>query len=192
MKLSGPVTLASRNDGKRRELERLAAGALELRLLPPDAPEVVEDADSYLGNARKKAEAIARFTRGPALADDSGLEVDALGGRPGIHSARYGGPGLDDAGRVARLLEELGDTQERGARFRCVLFLVNGDESVYAEGTIEGRIGFEPRGEGGFGYDPVFVAECFDGRTLAEVDAAQKNEVSHRAVALRALLPKLH
>lgn len=191
MRTTGPVTLASRNDGKRRELERLSAGALELRLLPGDAPEVVEDGDTYLANARKKAEAIARFTNGPALADDSGLEVDALGGRPGVLSARYGGPGLDDAGRTARLLEELGDTTDRRARFRCVLVLVDGDDSVWAEGTVEGTIAREPRGDGGFGYDPVFVADVFDGRTLAEVAPEEKNEISHRAVALRALLAKL-
>jgi len=191
VKIVGPVTLASRNEGKRRELERLAAGALELRLLPSDAPEVVEDGATYLENARKKAEAIARFTGGPALADDSGLEVDALGGRPGVLSARYGGPGLDDAGRTARLLEELGDATDRRARFRCALVLVDGDAIVSSEGSLEGEIAFAPQGDGGFGYDPVFLASHFGGRTLAQVDAAEKNEISHRAVALRALLPKL-
>lgn len=191
MKVAGPVTLASRNDGKRRELERLAGGAMPLALLPDDAPEVVEDGDTYLANAHKKAAAIARFTGGPALADDSGLEVDALGGRPGVRSARYGGPGLDDAGRMTRLLEELAAASDRRARFRCVLVLVDGDRSWSAEGTIEGEIARAPRGDGGFGYDPVFVASCFDGRTLAEVDPAEKNEVSHRAAAMRALLAQL-
>ncbi len=191
MKVVAPVTLASRNDGKRREFERLAAGALRLGLLPPDAPEVVEDGETYLANARKKADAIGRFTGGLALADDSGLEVDALDGRPGIHSARFGGAGLDDAGRTAHLLASLGDASERAARFRCVLVLSDGHEWTWAEGVIEGEIAREPRGDGGFGYDPVFVASCFGGRTLAEVDASEKNVFSHRAVALRALLPML-
>ncbi|MDG2305313.1 MAG: RdgB/HAM1 family non-canonical purine NTP pyrophosphatase [Candidatus Binatia bacterium] len=191
MKLARPVTLASRNEGKRRELEALAAGALRLELLPADAPEVVEDGATYLENARKKAQAISRFTSGPALADDSGLEVDVLGGAPGLYSARYGGAGLDDAGRTAHLLEEIGQSADRGARFRCVLVLAHGDEWISAEGVIEGEIAQAPRGAGGFGYDPVFLASCFGGRTLAEVDPAKKNEVSHRAAALRALLPKL-
>lgn len=191
MRAEGRITLASRNDGKRRELERLAAGALRLELLPGDAPEVVEDGDTYLANARKKAETIARFTGGLALADDSGLEVDALEGAPGVYSARYGGPGLDDAGRTAHLLSELGAGSDRAARFRCVLVLSDGDDWISSEGVLEGKISLEARGEGGFGYDPVFVADCFGGKTLAEVSAAEKNDVSHRARALRALLQKL-
>lgn len=191
MKVDGPVTLASRNDGKRRELERLAQGRFRLELLPGGAPEVEEDGDTYLANARKKAETIARFSGGLALADDSGLEVDALGGDPGVYSARYGGPGLDDAGRTAHLLEALGDRSDRTARFRCVLVLSDGTRWISSEGVLEGEIARGPRGDGGFGYDPVFLASCFGGKTLAEVSPAEKNEVSHRARALRALLPKL-
>lgn len=191
MKITGPVVLASRNDGKRRELERLSAGAFDLRILPADAPEVVEDGATYFHNAQKKAREIARFTNGPALADDSGLEVDALGGRPGVFSARYGGAGLDDVGRTARLLEELGDETNRRARFRCVLVLVDGDECVWSEGTLEGAVAEAPRGDGGFGYDPIFIADVFGGRTLAEVAPEEKNDVSHRAVALRALVETL-
>ena len=127
-----PVTLASRNEGKRRELEALAAGAFDLRLLPQAAPETVEDGETYLDNALKKARDAATFVGGAALADDSGLEVDALGGRPGIHSARFGGSGLDDAGRVAHLLDAMGDATDRQARFRCVLvFLEEGRCSIY-------------------------------------------------------------
>lgn len=191
MRVAGPVTLASRNDGKRRELEALAAGTIHLTLLPDEAPEVVEDGATYLDNARKKALSAARFTGGLALADDSGLEVDALGGAPGVRSARFGGPGLDDAGRHRRLLAELGDRADRRARFRCVLVLTDGDTAVSAEGVLEGEIAREPRGAGGFGYDPVFLPDCFPGRTLAEVAASEKNRVSHRAEALRALLSKL-
>lgn len=191
MKGIDPVTLASRNEGKRRELEALAAGALRLRLLPPDAPDVVEDGSTYLDNARKKAVSAARFVGGAALADDSGLEVDALGGGPGVRSARFGGRGLDDAGRTAYLLRRIGEAADRRARFRCVLVLARGDDWVSSEGVLEGEIALAPRGGGGFGYDPVFLASCFGGRTLAEVAASEKNRVSHRAAALRALLPKL-
>lgn len=186
-----PVTLASRNEGKRRELEALAAGAFDLRLLPRGAPETVEDGETYLDNALKKARDAATFVGGAALADDSGLEVDTLGGRPGIHSARFGGPGLDDAGRVAHLLEAMGDVTDRRARFRCVLVFLEEGRWVAGEGVFEGEIAEAPRGRGGFGYDPVFVATEFGGRTLAEVAAQEKNRVSHRARALADLLARL-
>jgi XTP/dITP diphosphohydrolase len=195
MKLSAPITLASRNRGKLAELETLASGALALRLLPaePEPPEVVEDAATYLGNATKKALAIARFVGGAALADDSGLEVDALGGRPGVLSARYGGPGLSDAERCARLLDELRGASDRAARFRCVLVLAPAPEGgvIAAEGVLEGTIALALRGAHGFGYDPVFVAPELGGRTLAEVAAAEKNLMSHRARAMRALLERI-
>ena len=191
MNFDGPITLASRNRGKLRELEALSAGALSLALLAAEAPEVVEDGATYLDNARKKAESAARFTAGWALADDSGLEVDALGGAPGVRSARYGGPSLNDRGRVTHLLTELGGATDRKARFRCCLFLCDANHSLWTEGTLEGRIATVPSGDGGFGYDPVFLADCFPGRTLAQVTAAEKNGVSHRALALRALLARL-
>jgi XTP/dITP diphosphohydrolase len=192
VRLVGPVTLASHNPGKLAELAALAGGALELRLLPrdPAPPAVDEDQETYAGNALKKARAIAAFTGGAALADDSGLEVDALGGAPGVRSARYGGPGLDDAGRWALLLRELGDASVRSARFRCALALVQGEEWIVGEGALEGEIARAPRGAGGFGYDPVFVVAGL-GRTLAEVAAEEKNRISHRALAMRALLEKL-
>lgn len=187
-----PVTLASRNPGKLAELAALCRGVLELRL-PPEGltlPEIEEDQETYLGNAEKKARAVARVVGGPALADDSGLEVDALGGAPGVRSARYGGPGLDDAGRIALLLRELGNATNRRARFRCALVLaVSEEETIAAEGVLEGTIAHAPRGTGGFGYDPVFVLP--DGRTLAEVPAEEKNRISHRAVAMRALVERL-
>ena len=159
MRVTGPVTLATRNAGKLAELQALCRGVLDLRLLPSDPapPDVEEDQDSYLGNALKKARAIAAFTGGAALADDSGLEVDALPGELGVRSARYGEPGLDDAGRCARLVAALRGVAERSARFRCVLVLAQGDAWVSAERTLEGEIADAPRGSGGFGYDPVFV-----------------------------------
>ena len=192
MRVTGPVTLATRNAGKLAELQALCRGVLELRLLPSDPapPEVDEDQDSYLGNALKKARAIAAFSGGGALADDSGLEVDALPGELGVRSARYGGPGLDDAGRCARLLAALQGVPQRSARFRCVLVLAQGDAWVSAEGTLEGEIAHAPRGAGGFGYDPVFVLRD-RGVTLAEVAAEEKNALSHRAAAARALVERL-
>lgn len=192
MRVSGPVTLATRNAGKLAELQALCRGVLELRPLPSDPapPEVDEDQDSYLGNALKKARAIAAFTGGAALADDSGLEVDTLPGELGVRSARYGGPDLDDAGRCARLLAALQGVPQRSARFRCVLVLAQGDAWVSAEGTLEGEIADAPRGSGGFGYDPVFVLRD-RGVTLAEIAADEKNALSHRAAAMRALVERL-
>jgi XTP/dITP diphosphohydrolase len=187
------ITLASRNPGKLAELRRLAGPALDLRLLPgsPAPPVVEEDDDTYLGNARKKAATIARFLGAPALADDSGLEVDGLGGAPGVHSARYGGADLDDRTRCLRLLDALAGSADRRARFRCVLVLAEDDVWVSAEGALEGEIARKPRGRGGFGYDPIFVVPALGGRTLAEVGPEEKDRVSHRAAALRALLAKL-
>ena len=192
MRVSGPVTLATRNAGKLAELQALCRGVLELRPLPSDPapPEVDEDQDSYLGNALKKARAIAAFTGGAALADDSGLEVDTLPGELGVRSARYGGPDLDDAGRCARLLAALQGVPQRSARFRCVLVLAQGDAWVSAERTLEGEIADAPRGSGGFGYDPVFVLRD-RGVTLAEIAADEKNALSHRAAAMRALVERL-
>jgi len=191
----GPVVLASRKRGKLAELQALGRGVLDLRLAPDDAPEVEENGSTYLENALAKAQAIARFTGAPALADDSGLEVEALGGAPGVRSARYGGPGLDDAGRCRLLLEALSGSEiassSRRARFVCVLVLADGDGWLSAEGFLEGEITREPRGARGFGYDPVFAVASHGGRTLAEIDEAEKNRLSHRAAAMHALLAKL-
>lgn len=163
----------------------------------------VEDADSFVGNARIKARAAREAalaqaeTLGEAcvLADDSGLEVDALEGAPGVYSARYAGVDGDDAANNAKLLAELAEASDdaRTARFVCTLVLLDeaGEETV-ARGTIEGRIGHEPRGSEGFGYDPLFLPCEYDGaRTLAEVDQAAKNAISHRGNALRALKEQL-
>lgn len=156
-----------------------------------------EDADSFEGNARIKAraaraaarESLGRFVA--VLADDSGLEVDALGGAPGVFSARYAGPDGDDAANNAKLLAELAAVPdvERTARFVCTLVFIDedGTESV-ARGTIEGAIGREPRGSEGFGYDPLFLPDEYGGtRALAEVSQAEKNGISHRRNALRVL-----
>jgi len=147
------------------------------------APE--ENETTYEGNALVKARAAARLTGQWALGDDSGLEVDALGGGPGLHSARYGGPGLDDAGRCARLLEALRDVPDgrRSARFRCVIAIVAPDGREWVvEGVAEGTIVREPRGGGGFGYDPLFYYPPL-GATFGELSDDDKSRVSHRARA---------
>lgn len=192
VKIAGDVTLASRNPGKLEELAVLCRDAFALRLLPDSAapPVVDESHDSYLGNALAKARAIAAFTGGAALADDSGLEVDALPGKLGVRSARYGTPELDDHGRCALLLRELAGVSRRRARFRCVLVLAQGEAWISAEGTLEGEIAQAPRGRNGFGYDPVFLLPA-RGLTLAELPAPEKNASSHRALAMRALLARL-
>ncbi len=194
--------IATGNRKKRHELERLL-GPLGVTLRTPDeAPGVyapVEDQPDFAGNARVKARALARLTGGVALADDSGLCVDALGGAPGVHSARYGGPGLDDRGRIEHLLRALAGVPagRRGAAFHCALCLCGPDGEVRAtaEGTCPGVLLTAVRGEGGFGYDPLFIArahlELDPAPTFAELDATQKDEVGHRGQALRRLLRTL-
>lgn len=155
-----------------------------------------EDADTFEGNARIKARAAHEASGGlAALADDSGLVVDALDGAPGVHSARYAGEPCDDAANNVKLLAALADMPdaERTARFASTLVFVDEDGSeVVAEGAVEGRIGHEGRGSEGFGYDPLFLPDVFGGaRTLAEVGRDEKNAVSHRGNALRQLRAKL-
>lgn len=155
-----------------------------------------EDADTFEGNARIKARAAHEASGGlAALADDSGLEVDALGGAPGVHSARYAGEPCDDAANNAKLLAALADVPDaaRAARFVSTLVFVDGDGAeTVARGTVEGRIGRAGRGSEGFGYDPLFLPDVFGGeRTLAEVGRDEKNAVSHRGGALRQLRAKL-
>jgi XTP/dITP diphosphohydrolase len=187
-----PLVLATHNPAKGRELAALLADLpLEIRLLAewPGASLPDETGASYAANALLKGRAAARQAGVLALADDSGLEVDALAGGPGLHSARYGGPGLDDAARCRRLLGALDGVPPPGrtARFRCVIALVDpaGPEHV-VEGTAEGVILGAPRGGGGFGYDPVFLYPPL-GRTFAELSEAEKAEVSHRGRAVAAV-----
>jgi XTP/dITP diphosphohydrolase len=186
------LVVATGNAGKLREIRELLAPSgwevLSLAEAGVDHAEVVETGRSYLENALAKAVAVARISKLPALADDSGLEVDALGGRPGVTSARYGGPLLTDAERCARLLRELGGVPRarRGARFRAVVALaLPGGQEYVREGVLEGRIAEAPRGANGFGYDPVF--ELPDGRTVAEL-GEEKQAISHRGRALRAMM----
>lgn len=187
------LVLASGNAGKLAEFRALLADvAIDLVGLGafPDARMPAEGTD-YAENAAAKARTIAAATGLPALADDSGLEVAALGGAPGPLSARYGGEGLDDAGRVAHLLGALGDAPDRAAAFVCVAALAWPDGRVVVErGTCSGEILRVPAGAGGFGYDPVFRPEGRAG-SMAQQPEATKNAISHRARALAALRPAL-
>ncbi len=186
------IVVASHNAGKIAEISGILSGSgIELAGLDDFAPypEPEESGETFLENAMIKARAAHEATGLPALADDSGIVVDALGGAPGIRSARYGGEGLDDSERYARLLEALEETpdEERTARFRCVMVLYpapgSGGDALVTEGILEGRIAREPAGENGFGYDPVFyVPEV--GKTAAEMEPAEKNRLSHRYRAL--------
>ncbi|HSB68609.1 MAG TPA: RdgB/HAM1 family non-canonical purine NTP pyrophosphatase [Candidatus Methylomirabilis sp.] len=183
------LVIATSNPGKLDEIVALLQG-LEVLLVPLDraGPCVVppEGGESFQENARYKAEAVARATGSLSLADDSGLEVDALAGRPGVLSARFGGPEATDAARNQLLLEKLREvpTERRTARFRCVVAIAEPDGRVHlAEGICQGRIALAPRGTNGFGYDPVFEIPSL-GQTLAEVPPAVKNRLSHRGQAL--------
>jgi XTP/dITP diphosphohydrolase len=191
------VVLASGNAGKLRELAVLLA-PLSLALIPQaelGITAVPETGETFLANALLKARHAAASARLAALADDSGLEVDALGGRPGVESARYAHPGASDAENLERLLAELRGVpeRERRARYQCVIVLLRASDDpqpLIARGSWEGRIAAAPRGRGGFGYDPVFVPEG-SARTAAELDPAEKNAVSHRARAARELVAML-
>lgn len=193
----GPVLLvATRNRGKLRELRALLPLAgVALRGLDelPDAPAVEETGDSYLANAQLKAHALARHAQLPALADDSGLEVDVLHGAPGVRSARFAGAGASDADNIALLLERLRGVPpaQRSARFRAVIVIAHPDgREISSTGACAGVIAAAPRGTAGFGYDPIFYYPPL-ARTFAEIDAQTKNRISHRAQALKDLAPRL-
>ncbi|MGF9910306.1 XTP/dITP diphosphatase [Brevibacillus porteri] len=187
------VVLATRNQGKVKEFNRLfaEAGWEGISLAEFDGvPEVVEDKDTFEGNALKKAIEISTYLKMPALGDDSGLEVDALEGRPGVYSARFAGEDATDEQNWRKLLKELEEvsTQERTARFRCTLALViPGEEPIIATGACEGVIACEPKGTNGFGYDPVFYIPSMD-KMMAELMPEEKNQISHRARAMQQLL----
>jgi XTP/dITP diphosphohydrolase len=197
--VSTKVVLATRNGHKVEELRHILADVcaeLELEIVGlrdfPDAPHVVEDGVTFEENALLKATSAAQVTGLPALADDSGLAVDVLGGAPGIFSARWAGGGGDRA-NIDLLLKQLGDVRDehRGAAFVCAAALVLPDGRGAVElGRFTGSLARDPRGTGGFGYDPVFVPAGSE-RTLAEYPEEEKNAVSHRALAFRALAPHL-
>ena len=183
---------ATANRHKLIEIAAILGSAAELLPRPDGLGEVVEDGDTLEANARLKAAAVCRHTGQAAVADDTGLEVAALGGAPGVKSARYAGEHADDADNRARLLDDLDGADDRSARFRTVAVVLfpDGSEQL-AEGTITGVIADGPRGDGGFGYDPVFVPDGGDGRTFAEMSPDEKNAMSHRGRAFRALAAQL-
>jgi XTP/dITP diphosphohydrolase len=188
------LVVATANPGKVREFTALLGDAgYEVVALADVSPVALpcEGTASYAENARAKARVAAAVTGAVALGDDSGLEVEALGGRPATASARYGGPGLRDAERAGRLLATLAGTRDRRARFRCVLALVApwGEEAL-VEGVLEGWLTETPRGSGGFGYDPIFLVPEL-GRTLGELAPTEKDRVSHRGRAVAAARPIL-
>jgi non-canonical purine NTP pyrophosphatase (RdgB/HAM1 family) len=197
-----PVVLATGNAGKVREFNRLLAGTFEVRPLPAGVGLPPETGDTFAANARLKAESVFDALGGDraVLADDSGLEVAALAGRPGIFSARFAGDGASDADNVAKLLRELCAASDRSARFVCALCLLlpAGPDrpdavrwrTMEVEGVTNGSITLAPRGDDGFGYDPVFQPEGWE-LTLAEASPADKDSVSHRGAAARALLDRL-
>ena len=193
------VLIASNNAHKATEIaEALDFPGWEFKTLKQVgvSSDPAEDAETFLGNARIKAHAAQQASGGmPVLADDSGLEVDALDGAPGVHSARYAGEPCDDAANNAKLLDALSDVaaEARTARFVCQLvFLDESGNEVDARGTVEGRIAHEAHGENGFGYDPLFLPEVFGfERSLGEAKPEEKNAVSHRGNALRELRAKL-
>lgn len=184
------VVLATGNQGKVREFSKLLDGVFEnvISLKELDSPpEVIEDGDTFHHNALKKAREIAQYSGKLSLADDSGLEVAALDGEPGVYSARYSGEGATDQSNIDKLLSELGDNPNRKARFVCVLALVDpSGKELVVEGFCEGKILETQRGEGGFGYDPVFYLPDRE-LTMAEIDPEIKNQISHRANALKKL-----
>ena len=180
------LVLATRNDHKLREVRRMAGDALALDPLPAEAPTPEETGHGYADNALIKARSAARATGRPSIGDDSGIEADALGGRPGVRSARYAGPDASDEENLAKLVAEV----PPGSRLRyvCVLAYVSpdGEERLF-EDACAGRMADAPRGEEGFGYDPVFVPDGEE-RTMAELSAAEKDAISHRGRALRRLM----
>jgi len=186
------LVCASANPDKVAEIQAILGAAVDLRPRPPEVPDVVEDAATLEGNARLKAIAIAAAAGLPAVADDTGLEVAALGGAPGVHTARFAGEHATYADNRAKLLAALAGRTERAARFRTVAMVVWPDgRELAVEGVCDGTIPEEERGQRGFGYDAVFRPDEGDGRTFAEMSVDEKSAVSHRGRAFRGLLSEL-
>jgi XTP/dITP diphosphohydrolase len=195
------LIVATRNTHKTREIEQILGAELVVRDLTtyPEISGITESGTSFEENAKLKAVAVSRKLPGLVIADDSGLEVEALGGAPGIHSARYAGASASDKERIAKLLSRLAEvdskSNQRRARFRCVLAVArNGQVLATFEGIVEGKIAERPRGSHGFGYDPIFIPNGCE-QTFAELPEKVKNNISHRAKAIQKLeanLPTLY
>lgn len=186
------LVCASANPDKVAEIEAILDDVVELLARPPDVPDVVEDADTLEGNARLKASAVCEATGMAAVADDTGLEVVALAGAPGVHSARYAGDDCSYADNRDKLLSAMSGIADRRAAFRtCVMVRYPDGSEIAVDGVCDGSIAEHERGEGGFGYDPVFVPDGGDGRTFAEMTDREKHAISHRGRAFRNLLAAL-
>ncbi len=185
------IIIATNNNGKVREIKEMLAPLGYEPISLKDAGieiDVVEDGETFAENAHKKAAAVYEICHCPVIADDSGLEVDFLGGAPGIYSARYAGEGATDEQRIAKILDELDgvDKSLRTARFVCTIYCILDDDKEYSvRGTLEGYIGEEPLGSNGFGYDPIFMID--DDTSVAMLSAEEKNRISHRASAVKQL-----
>jgi len=179
------ILFVSHNDHKVTEIRKMLPdhfSLLGLRDIQWSA-EIPEPFHTYADNAKAKAYAVFERTGLPCFADDSGLEIDALDGRPGVYSARYSGPNANSKLNIEKVLEELGDTDNRSARFHAAIAFIHAEETKIFAGTVEGTITHTPFGDGGFGYDPIFIPEGFD-RTFAELPDDLKNMISHRALAM--------
>jgi XTP/dITP diphosphohydrolase len=193
------LVLASANVDKAAEISAILSSVPGLVVLPrpSSVPDVDETGDTLLDNARLKARALCDATGMPAVSDDTGLEVEALGGAPGVYSARYSGPHASYGDNVAKLLDELAKVgadspDRRRATFRCVALVAYPDGAeVWEDGKVEGTISTQALGEAGFGYDPIFAPDGFDGRTFAQMTSDEKHGISHRGRAFRALADRL-
>ena len=185
------LVLATRNAHKLRELEPLLAPH-ELVLLPEEVDLPPETGENFVENALIKARAAAKATGHAAVADDSGIAAAALGGRPGVHSARYAGEDATDVENLAKLLREVSPDGDRAVAYECALAFVDARGELTVQESCEGELTHQPRGEGGFGYDPAFVPrDTEDGRTMAELSPEEKDAISHRGRAARALAARL-
>ena len=190
------LVLATRNHGKIVELQRIIADALpDVELVGtdsfPDLADVEETEDSFIGNALLKAHAVAKATGLPAIADDSGLSVNALNGDPGIFSARYAGVHGDDLANLNKVLKNMDRVLDRSAAFHCAAAFAKPDGfEIVVEAKLLGRLTTTPIGDDGFGYDPIFIPEGFE-ITTAQMSPSQKDQISHRGMAFRALIPKV-
>lgn len=188
------LIVASANPGKAAEIMELLDMIQDIELIPrpSDVPIPIEDGETFLDNARIKARALVIATGVAAVADDSGLEVAALNGEPGVNTARYAGPDAGDQDNISKLLDALEGMEDRRARWRALALVAYPDgHELWAEGVCEGSIAEEPWGTNGFGYDPIFIPAEGDGRTFAEMSADEKHDLSHRGQAFRILAKEL-
>ena len=179
---------ATANQHKYKEMQQILSGKIELLPRPPEIPEIIEDAPDLQGNARLKAQGVMEATGKPAIADDTGLEVEVLNGEPGVLSARYAGPDARSEENIKKLLSELSDIPmvQRGARFRTVIVVLWPDETfITAQGIVSGKIALSPAGNLGFGYDSIFLPSEIPGKTFGEISDSEKNQISHRGRALK-------